>query len=127
MTSWRWKNFTKKEIACKQISKRGNCGCGGSIVINEDGLDKLQALREIVGVPFTPNSAYRCPIHNRNVGGATNSMHPTGGAYDIPISARLTREMIHAAAKKVGFNGIGDYANFVHVDNRKKPAYWDER
>ena len=40
--SWRWKNFSPAEIAC-----RGS----GSLRINEDALDKLQALRDRRGNP----------------------------------------------------------------------------
>ena len=114
---WRWKNFTPKEIACKG---------DGLIVINEDALDRLQKFREILNVPFTPNSAYRSVAYNKSVGGAPNSQHMFGKAFDIPISARLTREAIHRAAKQAGFTGFGDYNTFVHIDTG--PArYWDLR
>jgi zinc D-Ala-D-Ala carboxypeptidase len=41
---WRWPNFSPEEIAC-----RGD----GTIRINEPALDKLQALRDQLGVPLT--------------------------------------------------------------------------
>lgn len=86
----------------------------------------LDKLREEIGVPFTPNSAYRSPYHNANIGGSPKSMHIEGRAFDIPIKGKITREAIHAAAKKVGFSGIGDYNSFVHVDNGIT-RYWDLR
>lgn len=120
------KYFTKSELACKKVSKKGNCGCGGSYVYNEDAVHRLDNLREIIGVPFSPNSAYRCPVHNANVGGAKNSMHVHGRAFDIPIKGKMTREVIHKVARLVGFTGIGHYANFVHVDTGT-PREWDSR
>jgi len=58
---WRWPNFSPEEIAC-----RGD----GTIRINEPALDKLQALRDRLGVPLIVHSAYRSPAYNRQVGGA---------------------------------------------------------
>ncbi len=45
--SWRWKNFSPAEIAC-----RGS----GSLRINEEALDKLQALRDRLGKPLIVRS-----------------------------------------------------------------------
>lgn len=123
---WRWPNFTPKEIACKQVSAKGNCGCGGKILIDPYSMDCLQFFRKIVGVPVYSNSSYRCEIHNRNVGGAKNSQHRLGKAFDIRITARLSRETIHKAAKAAGFKGIGDYQNFCHIDTGPS-RYWDDR
>lgn len=116
-TKWRWKNFTPFEIA-----SRGD----GLIVIDEDALDRLQHFREIVGVPFTPNSAYRSEEHNARVGGAPNSQHRYGRAFDIPIKPGLSRNLIHRAARRAGFTGYGDYNTFVHIDTGA-PRYWDHR
>jgi zinc D-Ala-D-Ala carboxypeptidase len=114
---WYWPNFTPKEIACKGT---------GLIVIDEHSLDCLQRCRDILGVPFTPNSAYRSEKYNKAVGGAKDSQHRYGRAYDIPIKKGMERDKIHKAAKKAGFTGFGDYNTFVHVDTG--PArYWDER
>ena len=55
---WRWPNFSPEEIAC-----RGD----GKIQINEVALDKLQALRDQLGVPLIVHSAYRSPDYNRQV------------------------------------------------------------
>jgi zinc D-Ala-D-Ala carboxypeptidase len=105
---WRWPNFSPEEIAC-----RG----GGKTRINEPALDRLQALRDKLGVPLIVNSAYRSPAYNRKVGGAKRSMHLQGAAFDISM-ANHDPVSFEAAARAVGFTGFGFYPrqNFMHVD-----------
>jgi len=105
---WRWANFSPEEIAC-----RGD----GTIRINEAALDKLQALRDRLGVPLIVNSAYRSPDDNRRVGGAKHSMHLQGAAFDISM-ANHDPESFEAAARAIGFTGFGFYPrqNFMHID-----------
>lgn len=106
-----------KEIACKG---------SGFIVIDDYSLDSLNCFRHIIGVPFSPNSAYRSEAYNKKVGGAPNSYHRKGMAFDIPIKDGMSREKIHEVAKIVGFTGFGDYNTFVHIDTGPK-RYWDLR
>jgi len=116
--SWRWKNFSPAEIAC-----RGT----GSLRINEEALDKLQALRDRLGKPLIVRSAYRSPAHNRAVGGAPRSKHMDGTAFDIAM-ANHDPVAFEAAARAVGFLGFGYYprSGFMHID--LGPArQWGER
>lgn len=117
VTAWRWPNFSPKEIACKG---------DGLIIIDEDSLDCLQAMRKSIGVPLIINSGYRSEAYNKAVGGEPNSFHKRGMAFDIRITASATREAIHRHAKMAGFTGFGDYPTFVHVDTGPK-RYWDNR
>jgi len=107
-TLWRWPNFSPEEIAC-----RGD----GMIKINEAALDRLQALRDRLGVPLIVHSAYRSPDYNRQVGGAKQSMHLQGAAFDISM-ANHDPKAFEAAARAVGFSGFGFYPrqNFMHID-----------
>ena len=114
---WRWKNFSPKEIACKG---------DGSIIIDYDAMDKLQAFRTLARTPVIINSAYRSPSYNKRVGGAPRSQHLQGKAFDIQIGKTLTRAKIHRLAKQAGFTGFGDYNTFVHIDTAN-PRYWDLR
>lgn len=123
---WPAANFHPSEIACKQHSARGRCGCGGVLVIDQEALTKLQKLRDLAGCAVILNSAYRCAVHNRNVAGAPYSEHRNGRAFDIRITGDLTRQKIHKLAQEVGFRGIGDYDNFVHVDTGIVRS-WDNR
>ncbi len=105
---WRWPNFSPEEIAC-----RGD----GRLRINEPALDRLQALRDRLGVPLIVNSAYRTPNYNRQVGGAKHSMHLQGAAFDISMANHDPVDF-EAAACDVGFTGFGFYPrqNFMHID-----------
>jgi len=116
--SWRWKDFSPAEIAC-----RGS----GSLRINEEALDKLQALRDRLGKPLIVRSAYRSPAHNWAVGGAPRSKHMDGTAFDIAM-ANHDPVAFEAAARAVGFLGFGYYprSGFMHID--LGPArQWGER
>lgn len=116
MSKWHWPDFSPQEMAC-----RGT----GKLMIEPAAMDKLQALRTKLGKPMIVNSAYRSPEHNRNVGGAKNSMHMKGIAFDVRMDNHDPATYI-AAARAVGFQAIGTYPrqNFVHVDDRGYPASW---
>lgn len=111
--AWRWPSFSPREIACKGT---------GSILINEDALDKLQALRNRLGKPLVLTSAYRSPEHNENLrrqgkGAAKNSPHMRGIAFDVVMANHDPHEF-EAAARSVGFTGFGYYprSGFMHID-----------
>lgn len=119
--SWdrqRWPNFSPQELACKGT---------GKLLINEDALDRLQTLRSELGVPFLVTSAYRSPEHNKKVGGAKNSMHMKGIAFDIRMD-NLDPDAFIEAARRHGFNGIGTYpkSGFIHIDTRTGFARWGD-
>ncbi|WP_409251826.1 D-Ala-D-Ala carboxypeptidase family metallohydrolase [Bacillus sp. SCS-153A] len=84
---------------------------------------KLEALRKKLGnVPVTINSGFRSINHNRNVGGASNSMHTYGVAADVDPSGK-TPSQTAAVAKTCGFSGIITYNTFVHADSRIEYPY----
>lgn len=114
---WRWPNFTPAEVACKGT---------GELLVNEEALDALQKFRDDVARPVILNSAYRSQKHNAAVGGSPTSQHRLGKAFDVRITDRLTRSVIHAAARAAGFRGVGDYDTFVHLDIGPS-RYWDNR
>ena len=108
MAGWRWSSFSPREIACKGT---------GKVLVNEDALDKLQALRDRLRKPLILTSAYRSPEHNRAVGGARNSKHMEGIAFDVRMDNHDPHEF-EAAARAVGFTGFGYYprSGFMHID-----------
>lgn len=105
---WQWGNFSPRELACKGT---------GTLLVNDDALDKLQLLRERLGKPLIIRSAYRSPQHNRAVGGAKNSLHMRGIAFDIAMANHNPHEF-EQMARDVGFTGFGYYprSGFMHID-----------
>ena len=109
-------NFQVKEFACKDGSD--------TIKVDDELVEKLQCMRSYFGVPITINSGYRTPSHNRTVGGSPTSQHLLGKAADIVVKGKSPK-VVAEFAKKIGFTGVGTYTNFVHVDTRPTPSYWN--
>lgn len=107
------KNLWSNEVMC--------CGkgCCTESVISKRMVETFQQIRDAYGGPIEITSAggsgYRCPIHNvdPSVGGATNSLHLTGDAFDLHAGdkARLL-----AVCKQIITNGeIGIYSWGIHA------------
>jgi len=106
--AWVWPNFSPAEIACKGTDQ---------LLIDDAALDMLQALRDRLGKPLILRSAYRSVEHNAAQGGATQSKHLLGEAFDIAM-ANHDPVTFEAAARAVGFLGFGFYprSGFMHID-----------
>ena len=96
-------------------------------------LEILTELREHFGQPITINSGYRCPTHNKNIGGAEKSRHVVGDAVDIVIKNNITESVYNYIISKYGnrpygiavsINSNNKYAGFVHIDTRGVKARW---
>lgn len=109
-------NFYLKEFECK-------CGKCKNTVIDVNLVNSLQKIRDKYNKPVIINSGYRCNKHNKAVGGATLSKHRFGMAADIRIKG-VAPEAIAAYAESIGIKGIGLYSSFVHIDTRRKKAFW---
>ena len=108
-------NFSLAEWEC-------NCSNCSTTVVDHDHVNNLQALRSKLGKTIHINSAYRCPSHNAYVGGVPNSEHVQGCATDIyadGISNSALQNMCE------GFDGLGRYSNFTHIDSRGYKARWN--
>ena len=115
-------NFSSHEFDCKGGS------CCDTTFIDEDLIKYLQQIRDHFGKPVTISSAYRCAVHNKNVGGATGSQHVIGTAADISVEGVAPAE-VAKYAESIGVLGIGLYETakdgyFVHIDNRKTKSFW---
>ena len=68
-------------------------------------------------------------IYNAEIGGVTGdgggtpSQHVLGTATDIKVNG-FTTDALAAICERVGFDGIGIYRTFVHVDSRGSRARW---
>lgn len=90
-------------------------------------MKRLIYARECARVPFKINSGYRTPAHNKAVGGVNNSAHTRGYAADIGIIDDTDRFKIVRALLSAGFNRIGIYQSFIHVDcdiSKKANVIW---
>lgn len=119
------KHFSVEEFNCR-------CGCTmpANVLENVKELaEELQVLRHIVESPMTINSAYRCPSHNKAVGGARRSQHLLGTASDLVVSGKspsslheLISSLIDDEVIREG--GLGKYNTFTHYDIRGNKARW---
>ena len=121
--------FTDSELSCK-------CGCG--LIAPTKSVYKLYAVRLLWGKPMIINSAIRCPIHNKRVGGTTGSTHLPpkdraghssdwgGCAFDIRTNNYREQRQIESIAVSCGFTGIGEGNGFIHIDDADRPqlTWW---
>ena len=116
------KNFQVSEFACH------GKGCCSTVKVDDVLVGYLQKIREHFDKPITITSGYRCPTHNRNVGGATGSRHAKGQAADIVVKDVKPAE-VAKYAESIGVLGIGLYetsrdGHFVHIDTRTTKSFW---
>lgn len=106
------RNFTVKELRCR-------CRCS-SLVLVPEAIEALQELRDGLGAPVHIQSAYRCPKHNKKVGGSMTSKHLEGRAFDISSPGKTTKQLLDVALQVPAFRrgGIGLYNGWIHVDTR---------
>lgn len=108
-------NFKVKEFKCKDGSDE--------ILIDIDFVtNKLQKIRDHFNQPIIINSAYRTPSYNQKVGGATNSYHMQGRAFDIVVK-NVSLDAVCKYAQSIGVKGIIRYNNFNHIDSRETLYY----
>lgn len=115
-------NFSSNEFDCHGKN------CCSETIVEQDLINYLQKIREHFNKPVHISSGYRCPVHNKNVNGATGSRHVKGMAADIYIDGIAPVE-IAKYAESIGVLGIGLYETqkdgfFVHVDTRTTKSFW---
>ena len=78
----------------------------------------MDRLTQSWGQPLTVTSGYRDPAYNASVGGARNSQHTHGNAFDISVAGMSPEERLAlaTAARNAGFQGFGFYDNSLHFD-----------
>lgn len=111
------KHFSRSELACR-------CCCN-RCEIKPELLNLLEKIRSLLESPIFINSGYRCPTHNKKVGGVPNSWHTQGIAADIR-QTKYSNGIFHSKilqAYEEGnlpeLGGLGLYNGRIHVDTHK--------
>ncbi len=111
-------HFTLRELWCP-------C-CHGVHLTN---LRRLCARLELVRSAYGPMeiaSAYRCAMHNHELGGKFDSRHLDGLAADIKVCSDSDRYRLMQALLANGFRRIGVMKNAIHADigESLRPVLW---
>lgn len=110
------------------------CKCGGNhdTQLDIELVNKLEKLHRALNCSkIIVNSGYRCPTHDRNVGGNGAGKHTTGQAADIVCYDKdgriISSKIICCAAQESGFGGIANIDNTytaTHVDTRTSNKWY---
>lgn len=109
-------NFKVGEFDCK-------CGKCDRVLVDEDLVKWLQLIRDHFGGSVHVNSGYRCPDHNKKVGGSATSHHMRGMAADIRVQG-ATPTQVARYAESIGVQRIGLYDCFVHIGSDNRKRFW---
>ena len=116
-----------KEFRCK-------CGKEHAFSISNELVDKLEKLYAALNCSkIIVTSGYRCPTHDKNVGGSGTGQHTLGNAADIccygqdgqPISSKIVCQK----AQDIGFTGIANITAayiYTHVDVRPNGKWYGD-
>ena len=121
------RNYVSLNFRVNEFSCHGS-GCCSTVQIDPALVEYLQKIRDHFKKPVTINSGYRCPTHNKRIGGASSSRHTMGQAADISVKDVAPAE-VAKYAESIGVKGIGLYETakdgyFVHIDTRTSKSFW---
>lgn len=83
-------------------------------------MSKLDTAREIAGIPFVLNSAFRSAEWDKSWGRSGTGAHTLGCAVDIRCNSNSNRFKIVQALIKAGFKRVGIANNYIHADDSEK-------
>lgn len=85
--------------------------------VSPDSLARLDRAREIAGVPFVINSAYRSPGWDIAHGRSGRGAHTCGRAFDIRCTSASDRWKMVVGLLAAGFTRLGISRTFIHADD----------
>ena len=112
------------------------CQCGGNheTLISSELIEKLEALYATLNCSkIIVTSGYRCPEHDKAVGGTSSGQHTIGTAADVccygqdgqPISSKT----VCCKAQDLGFTGIANITSsyqYTHLDVRTSGKWYGD-
>ena len=116
------KNFRVDEFACNDGSDK--------ILIADELVLLLQAIRTHFKRAVVMNSAYRNLRYNRSIGSSDSSYHVKGMAADFNVAgfspSAVRKEIESGNVKGVCPDqiGLGSYPGFTHIDSRGFKGRW---
>lgn len=120
-------NFVVSEFRCK-------CGKAHSTLISTELINGLQKLISVLGASKAIiTSGYRCPAHDRAVGGNGSGQHTKGTAADVIFYDKqgkaISSKIVSCKAQDLGFGGIanidGSY-KYTHLDVRTSGRWYGD-
>ena len=94
-------HFQVREFRCKDGSD--------AVYINVLIPFVCEAVRTWCGAAYSPNSAYRTPSYNKQIGGAERSNHIYGNAVDIPARGGKTPQQLYSFLETL----VGDTCELI--------------
>ncbi|MDD4778907.1 MAG: D-Ala-D-Ala carboxypeptidase family metallohydrolase [Fermentimonas sp.] len=85
--------------------------------MQQSTMSKFDKARELAGIPFVINSAYRSSEWDRSKGRSGTGAHTLGRAIDIRCNTERNRFLVLSSLIKAGFKRIGIYKRFIHADD----------
>lgn len=120
-------HFNAQEFKCK-------CGDTHDTLISSELIDKLEQLHTALHCSkIIVTSGYRCPTHDKNVGGTSTGQHTKGNAADICCYAQdgsiISSKLVCCKAQDIGFTGIANIDSsyqYTHVDVRTSGKWYGD-
>lgn len=120
-------HFNAREFRC-------SCGKSHETLLASELVDKLEALYATLNCSkIIVTSGYRCPEHDKAVGGTSSGQHTKGTAADVccygqdgqPISSKT----VCCKAQDLGFTGIANITSsyqYTHLDVRASAKWYGD-
>lgn len=120
-------HFNAREFRCK-------CGKTHDTEINPNLVTNLEKLyRALSCSKIVVTSGYRCPTHDKNVGGNGTGQHTKGNAADVICYGQdgniISTKKVACKAQDIGFRGIGNIDSTytaIHVDVRTGAKWYGD-
>ena len=129
-----YNNSTQLSPHFNVMEFRCQCGSNHETLISSELIEKLEALYATLNCSkIIVTSGYRCPDHDKAVGGTSSGQHTKGTAADVccygqdgqPISSKT----VCCKAQDLGFTGIANITSsyqYTHLDVRTSGKWYGD-